>query len=114
LIARWVARIWSLGPILFALGNALFGGLSDVQPGARVYWYDYLMLSVLALLVGGLALAWWLPLAGGLIAVAGALVVAAIFPVFYREQVPGLIIVSLLGPGLLFIASVEPPEAASG
>jgi hypothetical protein len=61
-VTRWVARIWSLGPILFTLAEILF---PHSEEGVPVPWTDWLALSVAFLSVLGLALAWrWERLGG--------------------------------------------------
>jgi hypothetical protein len=52
-ITRWVARIWSLGPILFALVEILFPHADENVP---VPWTDWLMLGLLFLSVFSLFL----------------------------------------------------------
>ncbi|UCD42315.1 MAG: hypothetical protein JSV69_01465 [Chloroflexota bacterium] len=42
-VTRWVARIWSLGPILFVLAEILF---PHSEEGVPVPWTDWLALSL--------------------------------------------------------------------
>lgn len=104
-VARWAARIVSLGPILFAIGEWLFPGEESIGNAVGLFWYDYLSLTVLYLSVAGLLLAWWRPMLGGWIAIAGGLLLTLVlFPVFEQMFTWGFL-AFLVAPGALFVAS---------
>jgi hypothetical protein len=95
-VARWTARLWSLGPILFALGEILF---PHSEEGAVVPWTDWLALSIAFTSVVGLALAWrWERLGGWLSAV--SLVAFLIVFVLTVDRIFPAVVIFLVGIGI--------------
>ncbi|TAK13589.1 MAG: hypothetical protein EPO32_04665 [Anaerolineae bacterium] len=106
---RWAARIISLGPIIFAAGE-LLPGEDTIASATGLFWYDYMNLAVLYISVAGLLLAWWRPLVGGWMAIAGGLLLTLVlFPVFERMLTWGFLMI-LVAPGALFVASAWKPH----
>ncbi len=103
-IVRWVARIWSLVPIIFALGEVVF---PHSEEGVAVPWTDWLALSVVGLSVIGLALAWRWERLGGWISVGALAVFIALFLITVERSFPAVLI--FLGgigvPAALFLIS---------
>ena len=101
---RWIARIWSLGPILFVLGEILF---PHSEEGVEVPLIVWLNLSLIFIAVLGLALAWrWERLGGWM-----AMIFLAAFMVRFiinveRSFTSGLIFLAAVGvPAVLFLIS---------
>ena len=104
IVARWVARIWSLGPILFALGEIIF---PHAEQGVSVPWTDWVALSLVFISVIGLALAWRWERLGGWLSLA-ALAVFLVFFVLTVERAFPAALIFLVGIGLpaaLFLTS---------
>jgi hypothetical protein len=101
---RWIARIWSLVPILFALGEILF---PHSEEGVEVPWTDWLNLSLIFVAVLGLALAWRWERMGGWIAVVFLAVFLVLFFINVERSFPsGLIFLAAVGvPAVLFLIS---------
>jgi hypothetical protein len=101
---RWVARIWSLGPILFALAEILF---PHAEEGVAVPWTDWAALSVAFISVLGLALAWRWERLGGWISVVAMAVFLVLFLITVERSFPAVLIflVGLGVPGVLFLIS---------
>lgn len=98
---RWVARIWSLLPVVFALGH-LFE--DDTNIVSEILFTDYMLLSLLAIYVIGLVIAWKWDLIGGLISAITFLVFIVLFAIFVDANFMAYV-VFLLGafpPALLF------------
>jgi hypothetical protein len=95
-IIRWVARVWSLLPILWGLAEVLFphGGDTEAVP-----WTDWLALSLLGLSVVGLALAWRWERLGGWISVAALAVFIVVFLITVERSFPSSLIF-LFGIGI--------------
>lgn len=102
--SRWIARIWSLGPILFVLGEILF---PHSEEGVEVPWTDWLNLSLIFVAVLGLALAWRWERMGGWIAVIFLAVFLVLFFINVERSFPsGLIFLAAVGvPAVLFLIS---------
>jgi hypothetical protein len=103
-ITRWVARIWSLGPILFALAEILFPHAEESVP---VPWRDWMALSLAFLSVFGLALAWRWERLGGWISLITLAVFTIVFFITVERSFPtGLIFLVGIGvPAVLFLIS---------
>lgn len=106
-VLRWAARLLSLGPILFALGEVLS---PHSQPGVPVPWQDLVLVGIMFTGVLGLALAWrwerlgaWVTIGAYLVFLGGyALVRGEFFPI------PALFTLSLiLVPAVLFLLSAS-------
>lgn len=95
-VTRWVARIWSLGPILFVLAEILF---PHAQEGVEVPFTDWLTLSLAFISVIGLAMAWrWERLGGWL-----SLVTLAAFMILFTinvERAFPAVLIFLFGIGI--------------
>lgn len=101
---RWIARIWSLGPILFALGEILFPHSDE---GVEVPWTDWLNLSLIFVALLGLVLAWRWERLGGWMAVIFLSVFLVLFFINVEGSFPsGLIFLAAVGvPAVLFLIS---------
>ena len=103
-VTRWVARIWSLGPILFALGEIIF---PHAEEGVDVSLTDWLMLSLVFISVFGLVLAWRWERLGGWLSLVTLAVLSILFLIIVERSFPALLII-LVGigvPGVLFLVS---------
>ena len=103
-LTRWVARIWSLGPILFALAEILF---PHAEEGVPVPWTDWLALSLAFMSVIGLALAWRWERMGGWISVVALTIFLVIFLISVDRSFPAALIflVGIGVPAALFLIS---------
>lgn len=103
-ITRWVARIWSLGPILFALVEVLFPHADENVP---VPWTDWLMLGLLFLSVFGLAMAWRWERLGGWVSLISLAVLTILFLINVERSFPAVLIflVGIGVPAVLFLTS---------
>jgi small-conductance mechanosensitive channel len=101
---RWIARIWSLGPILFVLGEILF---PHGDESVEVPWTAWVNLSLIFIAVLGLALAWrWERLGGWLALGFLAAFLALFFINVERSFSSGLIFLVAVGvPAVLFLIS---------
>ena len=98
-VTRWVARIWSLGPILFALLVIL---TPDVNQEVTVHWTEWLTLSLAFLSVLGLAIAWRWERLGGWIAVISLAIFTVLFLITVERYFPTV---------LIFLAGIGVPAA---
>jgi hypothetical protein len=103
-ITRWVARIWSLGPILFALVEVLFPHAEENVP---VPWTDWMMLGLLFLSVFGLAMAWRWERLGGWVSLVSLAVLTTLFLINIERAFPAVLIflVGIGVPAVLFLIS---------
>jgi hypothetical protein len=103
-VTRWVARIWSLGPILFALAEIIF---PHSEEGVPIHWTDWLALSLAFISVSGLALAWRWERLGGWISVVALAIFLVIFLIFVERSFPAVLIflVGIGVPAILFLIS---------
>lgn len=103
-VTRWVARIWSLGLILFALLVIL---TPDANQGVAVPWTDWLNLSIVFISVLGLALAWRWERLGGWIAVISLAIFTVLFLITVERSFPTVLIflVGIGVPAALFLIS---------
>jgi cytochrome bd-type quinol oxidase subunit 2 len=103
-VTRWVARIWSLGPILFALAHILTRDDNLVEP---VPWMEWVTLSFAFIAVLGLALAWRWERLGGWIAVISLAVFTVLFLITVERYFPAVLInlVGLGVPAALYLIS---------
>jgi len=103
-VVRWVARIWSLGPILFALAEILF---PHAEEGVIVPWTDWVTLSAAFISVIGLALAWRWERLGGWISLVALAVLLVLFLITVERSFPGVLIflVGIGVPATLFLIS---------
>ena len=103
-VTRWVARVWSLGPILFVLAEILF---PHAEEGVPVPWTDWLALSMVFISVIGLALAWRWERLGGWISIAALAVFLVLFLITVERSFPAVLIfmVGIGVPAALFLIS---------
>jgi len=103
-VTRWVARIWSLGPILFVLLEVLTPDSELVEP---VPWTDWLALSFVFISVFGLAVAWRWERLGGWISVSSLVVFTVLFLISVERAFPVVLIflVAIGVPAVLFLIS---------
>ena len=103
-VTRWVARIWSLGPILFALIVVLSPDDNLVEP---VPWTDWLNLSLIFIAVVGLAIAWRWERFGGWIAVVFLAISIVLFVLTVERYFPTVLIflVAIGVPAALYLIS---------
>ncbi len=103
-VTRWVARIWSLGPILFVLLEVLTPDSELVEP---VPWTDWLALSFVFISVFGLAVAWRWERLGGWISVITLAVFTVLFLIMVERSFPAVLIflVGIGVPAGLFLIS---------
>lgn len=72
---RWVARVWSIPAIFFAVNELFF---PDAHQGVETNWFTWATVIVMFLSVVGLLIAWWYERLGGWASI-GLLVVFLIF-----------------------------------
>lgn len=103
-VVRWVARIWSLGPILFALAEIVF---PHSEEGVTVPWTDWVTLSLVFISVIGLALAWRWERLGGWISLVTLAVFLVLFLITVERSFPAVLIflVGIGVPATLFLIS---------
>ena len=105
-IVRWIARIWSLFPILFALAEIISPG-HGIQEDVVVPWTDWLALSILGVSVLGLAIAWRWENIGGWLSL-GALVIAMVVFLLTVEHFYPTILIFTFGigtPAVLYLVA---------
>ena len=101
---RWIARIWSLGPLLFALGEILF---PHAEADVEVPWTDWLNLSLIFTAVLGLAIGWRWERLGGWISIVSLAVFTVLFLITVERSYP-MVFIFLAGvgvPAVLFLIS---------
>lgn len=86
-VLRWVARIWSLAPILFALAEVIIPD-QGAQEGVTVQWTEWLALSIVGVSIIGLALAWRWELQGGWLSMAALIVFLVVFLITVERPFP--------------------------
>jgi hypothetical protein len=103
-VVRWVARIWSLGPILFALAEILF---PHAEEGEIVPWTELVPLGLAFISVIGLALAWRWERLGGWISLGALAVFLILFLITVERSFPAVLIflVGIGVPATLFLIS---------
>jgi hypothetical protein len=108
-VVRWMARIWSLGPILFGLANVLS---PETESDIFVPWTDWLALSLMGICLIGLAVAWRWEKVGAWITLVTLVVFTVVFVLTVERVFPTLLIILLaLGtPALMFLAISQPDE----
>lgn len=112
LAPRWIARIWSLGPIFIALAN-IFG--QDEYGGGEMFWYDYLNLGLLFICVVGLAVGWYKERLGARISLVTLLILTIVFTITVRSTVIFAFIIMLGIPaGLYYLAWWMESKTAQG
>lgn len=101
-IFRWIARIWSLLPILFAVAH-LFE--DETNQTGEVFFTDYLLLSLLGIYVLGLALAWKWDLIGGIISTLTFTIFIILFAIFVEANFTVFLIFffGAFPPALIFL-----------
>lgn len=103
-VTRWVARIWSLGPILFSLAEILSPHANESVP---VPWTDWMSLSLLFTSVFGLALAWRWERLGGWVSAITLVGFTILFLMTVERSFPMVLIfhVGIGVPAALFLIS---------
>lgn len=102
LVLRWVARIWSIPAIFFAVNEILFPSSENVVEEG---WFTWATVMLMFLSVVGLLVAWWKERIGGW----ASLGILVLFFVFYwvdaSEFFPGWIwLVGFVAlPAVLFL-----------
>lgn len=102
LVLRWVARIFSLPAIFFAVSELIFPATEN---GVQENWFTWATVVLMFLSVAGLLIAWWKEVYGGWV----ALSMLALFFVFYwidsAELFPGwsLLLAFVVLPAMLFL-----------
>jgi hypothetical protein len=101
---RWVARIWSLGPILFAFAQIFSRDDNIVEP---IPWTDWLTLSLIFVAVLGLAIAWRWERLGGWITVGFLVMFMVVFLITVERSFPTWLIflVGIGTPAALYLIS---------
>jgi cytochrome bd-type quinol oxidase subunit 2 len=101
---RWVARIWSLGPILFAFAQIFSRDDNIVEP---VPWTDWLTLILMFIAVLGLAIAWRWERLGGWIAVIFLAIAIVLFLLTVERFFPTVLVflVAIGFPAALYLIS---------
>lgn len=103
-ITRWIARLWSLVPITFALAEVLF---PHTEGSEIIPWTDWLALVIALLSIIGLAIAWRWELLGGWISLIALVVFTTLFVVTVDRSFP-TVLIFLVGIGVpagLFLIS---------
>ncbi len=95
-ITRWIARIWSLVPILYSLAEILFPHADDSVP---VPWTDWMNLSLVFLSVFGLALAWRWERLGGWVSSITLVGFTILFLITVERSFP-MVLIFLVGIGI--------------
>ena len=103
-MTRWVARIWSLGPILITLVVIIGPDENVVEP---VPWTDWLALSLIFISVLGLAIAWRWERLGGWISIGFLVIFMVVFLITVERSFPTWLIflVGIGVPAVLFLIS---------
>ena len=100
---RWTARLISLGPIIFLLGEFLFPhGDSEIP----VPWVEFIPLGFMALSVIGLILAWRWERIGGWLSLGSLAAFLILFWIIQGEFFPWVAIIPLsfiVVPAVLFL-----------
>ena len=95
-VVRWVARIWSLIPILYALAHVFF---PDTEPGVEVFWYEWLSLSLIGVCLLGLALAFRWEKLGAWVALIALAAFTVVFMITVERNFP-MVLIFILGLGI--------------
>jgi len=102
-LIRWIARIWSLLPIFFALAHIFE---DDTNSTGETFFTDYILLSLLAIYVIGLLIAWKWDYIGGLISTISFVVFLVLFFIFVGPRVEAANILPMLA---VFLLGALPP-----
>lgn len=100
---RWAARIWSIGPILFASGEVFF---PHSDPGVEMHWTEWLPVILLFGSVAGLAIAWRWERFGALFSLVAFVAALGSYWIVEGEFFPLAVLVWLInvvGPAILFL-----------
>lgn len=102
-VARWLARLWSIGPVVFLMGEFFYPHVDSSIP---VPWTDWLLVALLAASALALVLAWWRERLGGGISVSALGVFLLAYWAFNGEFFPwaGLVwLGAILAPAMVFL-----------
>jgi hypothetical protein len=105
-LVRWIARVWSLVPILFGFMHVF---APDNDPNIVVPWTDWLALSLAAVCLAGLAIAWRWERLGGWIALGALAAFSAVFLITVERFFPVIVIflIALGLPAVLFLVAAR-------
>jgi hypothetical protein len=103
-LVRWIARVWSLVPIWFGLMHVFS---PDNDPNIVVPWTDWLALSLAAVCLAGLAIAWRWERVGAWIALSALAVFSTVFLITVERIFPAIVIfLFVLGvPAVMFLVA---------
>ena len=105
-IIKWIARVWSLPAILFALAHIV---TPDSEQSVEESVLTWIALGVMFLSVAGLALAWWKERIGGWTAISAMVVFFILFWIergeFFPLQIALLLLLGIAVPAGLFLFS---------
>jgi len=101
-VLRWVARIWSLPAIFFAVSELLF---SSADTGVEEGWFTWATVVLLFLSVIGLLVAWWNERIGGWASISTLIVFFFFYWIDAAEFFPGwvLLLTMVAIPAVLFL-----------
>jgi len=101
-ILRWVARIWSLPAIFFAVSELIF---SSSDPGIEEGWLAWATVVILFLSVIGLLIAWWRERFGGWMSIGALLLFFILYWMDTARLFPGwgLLIAFVAVPAILYL-----------
>ena len=103
-LLRWTGRVWSSPAILFVGGHLVF---PDTEPGAEVFWYEWLAVVMLFLSVSALLLGWWKEKLGGWAAIILMAISMLVYTAYSGEFFPAwwLLLLGIVVPAGMFLGS---------
>ena len=105
-VVRWLARLWSIGPVVYLLGEFFY---PHVEPSVAVPWSDWLLVALLLIAGLALVLAWWRERLGAWLSIAALAAFLLAYWLVHGEFFPwtGLIwLGAILAPALVFLAYI--------
>lgn len=105
-VVRWTARVWSLFPILYALGLVIF---PDSEPEVDVMWTEWLALGLIGVVLIGLAIAFVWEKIGAVFALVALAVFTIVFMLTVERNFP-MVLVFIFGLGIpagMFLAVAD-------
>ncbi len=103
-VVRWLARLWSIGPVVFLLGEFFY---PHVDPAVAVPWTDWLLVALLLIAALALVLAWWREGLGAWLSIAALAAFLLAYWLVHGEFFPwgGLVwLGAIIAPALVFLA----------